>query len=98
MPLDYGLCLPGVPVEKTGPDFHRLAANARMKSAIRSIPKHGSGMWWLYGLALVRNVRPSAATCTAVGSVRTDRLLPGPNHSKGMVTPQGSTGIDEVTG
>jgi hypothetical protein len=32
-----------LPVEKSGPDFHRLAAPARPKSPIRSIPKYGSG-------------------------------------------------------
>jgi len=32
-----------VPVEKSGPDFHRLAAPAYLKSPIRSIPKYGSG-------------------------------------------------------
>jgi hypothetical protein len=31
-----------VPVEKSGPDFHRLAAPTRPKSPIRSIPKYGS--------------------------------------------------------
>src|SRR5260370_6951478 len=31
-----------VPVEKSGPDFHRLAAPTRPKSTIRSIPKYGS--------------------------------------------------------
>jgi hypothetical protein len=32
-----------VPVEKSGPDFHRLAAPTCPKSPIRSIPKYGSG-------------------------------------------------------
>jgi len=32
-----------VPVEKSGADFHRLAAPTRPKSPIRSFPKYGSG-------------------------------------------------------
>jgi len=32
-----------VPVEKSGPDFHRLAEPTCPKSAIRPIPKYGSG-------------------------------------------------------
>jgi len=36
-----------VPVEKNGPDFHRLAAPTRPKSPIRSFPKYGSGAVWL---------------------------------------------------
>src|SRR5207248_1687970 len=31
-------------VEKSGPDFHRLAVPARPKSTIRSSPKYGSGV------------------------------------------------------
>jgi len=31
-----------VPVEKSGPDFHRQAAPTCPKSTIRSIPKYGS--------------------------------------------------------
>ena len=33
-----------MPVEKSGPDFHRLALPSRPKSHIRSIPKYGSGV------------------------------------------------------
>ena len=33
-----------VPVEKSGPDFHRLALPSHPKSNIRSIPKPGSGV------------------------------------------------------
>jgi hypothetical protein len=33
-----------VPVEKSGPDFHRPALPSRPKSHIRSIPKPGSGV------------------------------------------------------
>ena len=33
-----------VPVEKSGPDFHRLALPSHPKSHIRSIPKSGSGV------------------------------------------------------
>jgi hypothetical protein len=33
-----------VPVEKSGPDFHRLAVPTCPKSPIRSIPKYGSGV------------------------------------------------------
>jgi hypothetical protein len=35
------------PVEKSGPDFHRLALPNLSKSTIRSIPKYGSGVVWL---------------------------------------------------
>jgi hypothetical protein len=34
-------------VEKSGPDFHRLALPNLVKSTIRSIPKYGSGVVWL---------------------------------------------------
>ena len=33
-----------LPVEKSGSDFHRLAAPTRPKSTIRPIPKYGSGV------------------------------------------------------
>ena len=32
------------PVEKSGPDFHRVALPNLSKSTIRSIPKYGSGV------------------------------------------------------
>ena len=35
------------PVEKSGPDFHRIALPNLLKSNIRSIPKYGSGVVWL---------------------------------------------------
>src|SRR5713226_1364191 len=37
------------PVEKSGPDFHRLAVPIRWKSTIRSVPKSGSGVVILAG-------------------------------------------------
>jgi hypothetical protein len=37
-----------LPVEKSGPDFHRLALPNLLKSTIRSIPKYGSGVVWLF--------------------------------------------------
>jgi hypothetical protein len=37
------------PVEKSGPDFHRLALPNLLKSNIRSIPKYGSGVVCLFG-------------------------------------------------
>ena len=33
-----------VPVEKSGPDFHRVALPNLLKSNIQSIPKYGSGV------------------------------------------------------
>jgi hypothetical protein len=33
-----------VPVEKSGPDFHRVTLLSLLKSNIRSIPKRGSGV------------------------------------------------------
>jgi len=36
-----------VPVEKSGPDFHRLAAPTCPKSPIRAFPKYGSDAVWL---------------------------------------------------
>ena len=38
-----------VPVEKSGPDFHRLTLLSLLKSPIRSIPKSGSGTILLRG-------------------------------------------------
>ena len=53
-----------VPVEKSGPDFHRLTLLSLLKSTIRSIPKPGSGVIPLSRLAVVLQMMPSGAICT----------------------------------
>src|SRR5260370_25770775 len=77
------------PVEKNGPDFHRLAAPTCSKSNIRSIPKSRSGVVMLLKRWLGWWVSALSATCT--GLVRLSRacLLPGRDCNKGPPTPQG---------
>ena len=53
-----------VPVEKSGPDFHRVTLLSLLKSTIRSIPKRGSGVIPLCGLAVILQMSPSGAICT----------------------------------
>src|SRR6266404_9444086 len=52
------------PVEKNGPDFHRLAAPTCSKSPIRSDPKPGSGIVTLGQRRLRWCVSALSATCT----------------------------------
>jgi hypothetical protein len=53
-----------VPVEKSGPDFHRVTLLSLLKSPIRSIPKRGSGVIPLSGRAVELELIPSGAICT----------------------------------
>jgi hypothetical protein len=85
-----------VPVEKIGPDFHRLAVPARWKSPIRSIPKHGSGVIRSTGCQVVRLLRPISTTCTGLEVLSRLRLLPGGDCTKGLISPQGTQRPDEV--
>ncbi len=55
-----------VPVEKSGPDFHRLKLLNPLKSPIRSIPKPGSGAIPLLCLAVVLQMMSTGAICTGV--------------------------------
>ena len=84
------------PVEKSGPDFHRLAAPTCPKSHIRSIPKYGSGVICLIHTRLWRLVGPIGATCTGLELLPLLRLLPGRDCSKGISSSQGCTPPDEV--
>lgn len=84
------------PVEKSGPDFHRLAVPTCPKSHIRSIPKYGSGVIWLIHTVLGRLVGPNGATCTGLELLPLLHLLPGRDCSKGIPSSQGCTRPDEV--
>ncbi len=84
------------PVEKSGPDFHRLAVPTRSKSPIRSVPKSGSGDVTLDWHRLDSCMSRVSVTCTElVGSSRSN-LLPGGNSNKGLWMPQVPMSTDEV--
>src|SRR6266853_6065408 len=65
------------PVEKNGPDFHRLAAPTCSKSNIRSDPKPGSDAVTLRGRSLGWWVSALSATCTGLVRLLRPCLLPG---------------------
>src|SRR6266849_1248341 len=77
------------PVEKNGPDFHRLAVQICSKSHIRSVPKSGSGVvtfreWWLEWW-----VSALSAACTGLVRLSRPCLLPCRDCNKGQSMPQG---------
>src|SRR6266566_6728853 len=78
-----------VPVEKSGPDFHRLATPTCPKSAIRSFPKYGSVAVGLNVAYLSVLVSRGAAICTAAGLVAICWWLPGAHYNTGLWIPQG---------
>lgn len=78
-----------LPVEKNGPDFHKLALPNRPKSPIRSIPKYGSGVVQLYDCVLEKVMRMEAEFRTATEAVSGSCLLPAGHYNTGLWIPQG---------
>jgi len=84
------------PVEKSGPDFHRLAVPAWSKSHIRSVPKSGSGVVTLDWHQLDSHMSRVCVTCTELVRSARFNLLPGGDCNIGQWVPQGPMSTDEV--
>src|SRR5713226_276266 len=84
------------PVEKSGPDFHRLAVPTHSKSPIRSVPKSGSAVVTLDWHQLDSYVSRVCVTCTDLARSTRSKLLPGRDCNKGLRGPQGPMPSDEV--
>jgi hypothetical protein len=84
------------PVEKSGPDFHRLAVPTRSKSPIRSVPKSGSGAVTLEASRVDSYMSRVCVTCTELVRLTRSNLLPGGDCNKGLWEPQGLMRMDEV--
>ena len=84
------------PVEKSGPDFHRLAVPTYSKSNIRSVPTSGSGVVTLDWHQLDSHMSRVCVTCTELVRSTRSNLLPGGDCNKGLWVPQGPMSMDEV--
>jgi hypothetical protein len=84
------------PVEKSGPDFHRLAVPTRSKSPIRSVPKSGSGVVTLEWHQLDSHMSRVCVTCTELVRSTRSNMLPGGDCNKGPWVPQGPMQMDKV--